>query len=113
MSKAKAILLDAASVGLLLLAAQAAAGEWHFKVANETKAKITKLQVSLDKKDWGDFDVGSGIATGETVTMEWDASTDSDPCKEWIRAKFSDGQYSAPSKQDFCQNLDDPIVFSE
>lgn len=113
MSKMKIALRCAACVVMTLAAAQASAGAWHFKVSNETKAKITKLQVSIDKKEWGDFDVGDGIAAGETETMEWDASTDSDPCKEWIRAKFSDGEYSAPSKQDFCHDLDNPIVFSE
>lgn len=90
-----------------------AAGEWHFKVKNLTESKITKLQVSEDKKTWGDFDIGSGISAGKTETLIWDSSTDNEGCSQWIRAKFSDGSTSEPSKQDFCEDLDDPIEFSE
>lgn len=101
-------------VALGLPALQAsAAGEWHFKVTNKTDAKITKLQVSEDKKDWGDFDIGSGIGPGKTETLVWDSSTDNESCTQWIRAKFADGSTSEPSKQDFCKDLDDPIEFSE
>jgi len=55
----------------------------------------------------------AGIGPGETAKMVWDSSTDSEPCEQWIRAKFSDGEYSAPSKQDFCEDLDTPIDFGE
>ena len=97
-----------------LFAGQAsAADQWHFVVKNATESKIVKLQVSEDKSSWGDFDVGSGIAAGEQSTMVWDSSTDKEGCEQWIRAKFADGSTSAPSKQDFCQDLDDPIEFSE
>ena len=91
----------------------AAADQWHFVVKNTTESRITKLQVSQDKKEWGDFDVGRGIASGETATMLWDSSTDNENCKQWIRAKFMDGSFSEPSKQDFCEDLDTPIEFSE
>ena len=90
-----------------------AADEWHFVVSNQTSSKIVKLQVSEDKSEWGDFDVGSGIAAGATETMIWDHSTDNEGCNQWMRAKFADGSTSEPSKQDFCQDLDDPIEFSE
>jgi hypothetical protein len=90
-----------------------AADQWHFKVTNATESRITKLQVSEDKKEWGDFDIGKGIAPGKTETMVWDSSTDDEGCEQWIRAKFSDGSYSAASKQDFCEDLDTPIEFSE
>lgn len=93
--------------------AGAAAGQWHFVVKNATESKITKLEVSEDKSTWGNFDVGSGIAAGETATMIWDSSTDNEGCEQWIRAKFADGSTSAASKQDFCEDLDDPIEFSE
>jgi hypothetical protein len=103
------------SAALLLGMGSACAGdsEWHFKVSNESKAKITKLQTSQDKKDWGDFDVGGGIKSGETATMIWDSSTDSEACKQWVRARFADGSSSEPSKIDFCKDLEDPIVFSD
>ena len=97
----------------LPLIAAAAAGEWHFKVTNKTSSKITKLQVSEDKSGWGDFDIGSGLSPGKTMTLVWDTSTDSQECEQWIRAKFSDGTFSEASKQDFCEDLDDPIEFSE
>lgn len=101
-----------AALGLPALHA-IAADEWHFVVKNKTESKITKLQVSQDKKDWGDFDIGSGIGPGKTETLVWDSSTDGENCDQWIRAKFSDGSVSEASKQDFCQDLDTPIEFSE
>ena len=107
------IALLCAAFGLPAGQAAAAAGKWHFKVKNSTDADIVKLQVSQNKKSWGKFDIGSGIAPGETATMYWDSSTDNEKCVQWIRAKFSDGTYSSPSKQDFCHDLDDPIVFSD
>lgn len=91
----------------------AAADQWHFKVKNATESRITKLQVSEDKKTWGDFDVGRGIGAGKTETMLWDSSTDNEGCDQWIRAKFSDGTYSEASKQNFCEDLDTPIEFTE
>ena len=90
-----------------------AADEWHFVVSNKTSSKIVKLQVSEDKSEWGDFDVGSGIGAGKSETMVWDHSTDNEGCEQWIRAKFADGSTSEASKQDFCQDLDDPIEFTE
>jgi hypothetical protein len=90
-----------------------AADQWHFKVTNATESRITKLQVSEDKKEWGDFDIGKGIAPGKTETMVWDSSTDDEGCDQWIRAKFSDGSFSEASKQNFCEDLDTPIYFSE
>ena len=100
------------AIGLPAIQASAA-DEWHFVVANKTSSKIVKLQVSEDKSEWGDFDVGSGIGAGKTETMIWDHSTDGEGCEQWIRAKFADGSTSPASKQDFCQDLDDPIEFSE
>jgi hypothetical protein len=90
-----------------------AAKEYHFKVANRTQVDITTLQVSIDKKRWGDFDVGDGVRAGETETLVWDASTSDEPCEQWIRAKFADGEWSPPSHQDFCHDMDAPIEFIE
>lgn len=101
-------------VGIALLASQAfALQQWHFVVKNLTSSRITKLQVSTDKHDWGDFDIGKGIASGEKATLVWDESTSNEPCKQWIRAKFKDGTYSEPSRQNFCKDLDEPIEFSD
>ena len=101
-------------IGLIGAFGQAhAAKEYHFKVANKTESDITTLQVSVDKKRWGAFDVGDGIKAGETETLVWDASTNDEPCEQWIRAKFSDGEWSPPSRQNFCQDMDSPIEFGE
>jgi hypothetical protein len=96
-----------------LPALASAADQWHFKVTNATESRITKLQVSQDKSNWGDFDIGSGIGAGDTETLVWDSSTDSEGCDQWIRAKFKDGSTSPASKQNFCEDLDTPIVFGE
>ena len=99
-------------LSLGLLATQAFA-EWHFVVANKTESNITRLEVSQNRSDWGNFDIGSGIGPGRKATLVWAASTDNQNCTQWIRAKFADGSYSPPSSQDFCKDLDDPIEFTE
>lgn len=88
-----------------------AAEDYYFFVKNKTDSAIVKLQVSEDKKTWGNFDVGKGIAAGEKAKLTWASSTNDSGCNQWIRAKFADGSTSEPSKQDFCENLDDPIEF--
>ena len=98
----------------LVIAGQSlAAQEYHFKVANKTSADITTLQVSVDKKTWGKFDVGDGVKAGDTETFVWDESTNNEPCEEWIRAKFSDGEWSPATRQNFCKDMDAPIEFTE
>jgi hypothetical protein len=74
---------------------------YKFKVHNTTKDKITKLLVSEDGKKYGFFDVGKGIAPGETMTLVWDAETSG--CEWFIKAVFSDGAESPATKFDFCQ----------
>ncbi|WP_300615575.1 hypothetical protein [Dokdonella sp.] len=115
MSIQRFVSLAAFGAAILLPCAHAVAksGQWHFVVTNKTSSSISKLQVSIDKQEWGDFDIGSGIAAGATETLVWDSSTDDEPCEQWIRAKFRDGSSSPPSKQDFCQDLDTPIEFTE
>jgi len=98
---------------LVLAFGASAAQQWHFVVKNKTESNITKLQVSQDRKEWGNFDVGSGIGPGERATLVWDESTNNEKCHQWIRAKFEDGSWSEPSKQDFCKDLDEPIEFTE
>jgi hypothetical protein len=88
-----------------------AAEEWYFYVENESDSRIVKLQVSENKKKWGDFNIGKGIAPGKSAKLVWDASTDDESCEQWIRAKFADGSVSEPSKTDFCEDLDTPLVF--
>ncbi len=90
-----------------------AAEQWHFVVKNKTGSNITKLEVSQDKNEWGNFDIGDGIGPGEKVTLNWASTTNDEKCHQWIRAKFSDGTWSEATKQDFCRDLDEPIEFSE
>lgn len=105
--------LVAASALLVSLAfspAQAA-DEYYFYVQNKTDSRITKLQVSENKKTWGYFDIGKGISPGKKVKLTWDSSTNDEECEQWVRAVFADGSTSDVSKMDFCEDLDTPIVF--
>jgi hypothetical protein len=90
-----------------------AAEEFHFVVKNKTNDRITKLEVSENKHDWGNFDIGGGIGGGKSATLVWAESTNNQACEQWIRAKFADGSWSEAVKEDFCHDLDEPIEFSE
>jgi len=77
--------------------------EYKFKVHNNTKQDIKKLQVSEDGKKWGDFDIGSGIKAGATEELVWDKSTDSEKCEQYFKVQFADGDWSDAVKFDFCE----------
>ena len=77
--------------------------EYKFKVHNNTKQAIKKLQVSQDGKKWGDFDIGDGIAAGATDELVWDKSTDSENCEQYFKVQFADGDWSDAVKFDFCE----------
>ena len=77
--------------------------EYKFKVHNNTKQDIKKLQVSEDGKKWGDFDIGSGIKAGATDELVWDKSTDSEKCEQYFKVQFADGEWSEAVKFDFCE----------
>ena len=98
-------------LSLATMAVPSLAEQWYFKVQNATNSSIKKLLVSEDKKNWGYFNIGSGIAAGTTEKLFWDESTNSESCNQWIKAVYSDGSESQPSKINFCEDLDDPIVF--
>lgn len=102
-----------AALALATSPLQAKESEWYFNVANKSSSKITALEVSEDGKTWGGFDIGKGIAPGATVKLIWDASTDNEGCDQSIRAKFADGSVSEASEQNFCENLDDAIEFTD
>ncbi|MFM7599882.1 MAG: hypothetical protein ACKO7R_01575 [Pseudanabaena sp.] len=84
---------------------------WYFYVTNGSNSTMTRLTTAEQDKNWGDFDIGSGIAPGKTVQMVWDKSTNGQDCSQWIQATYDNGTKSTPVKIDFCRNLDDPIVF--
>ena len=77
--------------------------EYKFKVHNNTKQAIRKLQVSEDGKNWGDFDIGDGIAAGATEELVWDKSTDKENCEQYFKVQFADGEWSDAVKFDFCE----------
>ena len=77
--------------------------EYKFKVHNNTKQDIKKLQVSEDGKKWGDFDIGSGIKAGATEELVWDKSTDSEKCEQYFKVQFADDEWSDAVKFDFCE----------
>ena len=77
--------------------------DYHFKVHNKGKNKIVKLLVSEDGKAYKPFDIGDGIAPGETATLVWDKSTDNGYCEWWFKAAFDDNEESKPVKFDFCE----------
>ena len=81
----------------------AKSNEYRFKVHNNTKQAIKKIQVSEDGKKWGFFDIGDGIAAGATDELVWDKSTDSSNCEWFFRAQFADGEWSDAVKFDFCE----------
>ena len=77
--------------------------DYRFKVHNNTKQDIKKLQVSEDGKQWGDFDIGSGIKAGATEELVWDKSTDNGACEQYFKVRFADGEWSEAVKFDFCE----------
>ncbi|MDX2255063.1 MAG: hypothetical protein NW214_06070 [Pseudanabaenaceae cyanobacterium bins.39] len=105
--------LSIVAVSLMANIAPAMADQWYFYVKNNSNSKITGLFVSETGSSWGYFDIGSGIAPGEKSQLFWDKSTNSELCNQFVKASFADGTESAPTKINFCQDLDTPIVFSE
>ena len=102
----------ALAFGSLQNSAAASGQEYSFQVQNSTGVAIKQVLVSEDGKTWSKFNVGSGIAAGATVKLVWDAATNSEACKQWVKAVFSDGSGSKPKTFDFCDsNL--VIEFSE
>lgn len=82
----------------------AADSEYSFKVHNTTKHTIKKLLASEDGKNYGNFDIGKGIAPGATVTLAWDKKTDSEGCEQYFKAVFDDKEESEAKKFDFCED---------
>ncbi len=76
---------------------------YTFKVHNKTKNKIVKLLASEDGKAYANFDIGAGIEPGETMTLEWDKSTDEGNCEWHFKAVFDDQEESEPAPFDFCE----------
>jgi hypothetical protein len=99
----KALLLACAFVVTALFSSVALADDYSFKVHNNTKETITKLLVSEDGKTYGFFDIGDGIKAGDTETLVWDKSTNSQSCHQWFKAVWASGEEGKPVKFDFCE----------
>lgn len=97
-----AIAFSGVSMGLTPSAAYAA--EFSFTATNSTSSTITEILVSENGRDWGYFDIGSGIRAGSTANLVWDQSTNSENCAQWVKAAYADGSESEPAKFDFCEN---------
>jgi len=97
----------------LLSASPAGAEQWYFYVQNKSSSRITQLETKEKGGSWGSFNLDGGIRSGETSKLIWDASTNTQDCKQYIRASFADGSTSEPVLFDFCKDLDDPIVFED
>ena len=97
------VVISIFAVIMILAGAGNVFAEYTFKVHNTTDTKITKIEVSEDGKEWGFFDIGSGIPAGETVELVWDSSTDSEDCSQYFRAYFDDNTVSEAAKFDFCE----------
>ncbi len=110
-------LITAGFLSLAFVLAGVSAGyaqdsEFSFTVANKTDSTIKKLLVSIDGKKWGFFDIGSGIASGKSAELIWSKTTDSEPCKQWVKAVYADKSESKPVKFDFCEE-DLELEFTE
>ncbi len=106
------LLFSLAFAALSTPLARAADDEYSFKVHNKTEQAIKEVLVSENKKTWGKFDIGKGIGAGKTVNLVWDKSTNSEGCRQWVKAVYADGEESEPAKFDFCEE-DLEIEFEE
>lgn len=89
---------------LLSASVTAAESEHSFSVHNKSKVAITKILVSEDGKTYGEFDIGKGIPSGDSMDLVWDASTDNEECKQYIKAVYAGGDESEPTIFDFCES---------
>jgi hypothetical protein len=99
----KAAVFAGALLVLAFLSPAVRAEDYSFKVHNNTEETITKLLVSEDGEKYGFFDIGDGIKPGETETLVWNKSTNSQSCKQWFKAVWADGEEGKPVKFDFCE----------
>jgi hypothetical protein len=102
-SLSKVLMLTIAVVLMSGTLSLAKTSDYRFKVHNNTKQDITKIQVSEDGKKWASFDIGDGIKAGATDELVWDKSTDNSGCEWYFKATFADGDVSDAVKFDFCE----------
>lgn len=101
--KLAGLLMVTGLLSVATMSAQAGDSGYSFVAHNTTKVAIKQMLVSQDGKTWGGFDIGSGIAAGESVTLVWAESTNNEACKQFVKAVFADGEEGEPVKFDFCE----------
>jgi len=79
------------------------AESYTFSLTNTTEDKMVKLLVSEDGKQWSYFNIGDGIAPGESAQLEWDESTNNQGCEQKVKAVYDDGSESEVAEFDFCE----------
>jgi hypothetical protein len=89
---------------ILSISMNAHAESYEFKIKNTTDSKMVDLLVSEDGKSWGYFDLGAGVGAGNSATMVWDESTNSESCKQQVKAVYADGEESEAASFDFCED---------
>ena len=99
----KSVVLATTLLVLAFVSPVLRADDYSFKVHNNTKETITKLLVSEDGKTYGFFDIGDGIKAGDTETLVWDKSSNSQSCHQWFKAVWASGEEGKPVKFDFCE----------
>jgi hypothetical protein len=99
----KAALLASAFLVIAFFSPVALAEEYSFKVHNNTEETITKILVSEDGETYGYFDIGDGIKAGDTETLVWNKTTESESCKQWFKAVWESGKEGKPVQFNFCE----------
>lgn len=77
--------------------------QYTFKVHNENVQRITQLLASEDGKKFFKFDIGEGIDVDETVTVNWDKSTNQSGCNWYVKAVYADKSVGEAVEFDFCE----------
>jgi hypothetical protein len=77
--------------------------QYTFKVENKNVQRITSLLASEDGRNFKTFDIGKGIDVGETVTLNWDKSTNNTDCYWWLKAVYADKSVGEAVRFNFCE----------
>ncbi len=96
----------------VLLSVAASASAYDFVISNQTGSKITAVHASEDGKNWGSFNIGSGIPAGKKTKITWSSETDNSGCEWQVKAAYADGSESEAAPFDFCEE-DLELEFTE
>lgn len=88
----------------VLMAAASAAHAYDFVVINSSSSSITRVLVSEDGKNWGQFRLSGPIAPGKRMTLVWSPETDDSGCEWLVVAHYADGSESGAASFDFCED---------